>query len=66
MRLLFFMSNKSYLHLRKEDFINDNESIAIRNESENEKFKDGNLVTNADEVIDKQFIYKSNKKKGKF
>ena len=60
------MSNKSYLHLRKEDFINDNESIAIRNESENEKFKDGNLVTNADEVIDKQFIYKSNKKKGKF
>ena len=65
-RLLFFMSNKSYLHLRKEDFIYDNGNIAFRNESETERFKEGNLITNADEVVDKQFIYKSNKKKGKF
>ena len=66
-RLLFFMSNKSYLHLRKEDYYKDNDNITIRIESENDKIKEGNLITNVDEIaIDKQYIYKSNKKKGKF
>ena len=41
-RLLFFMSNKSYLHLRKEDFELENDSSYFRKESESEKLKDNN------------------------
>ena len=65
-RLLFFMSNKSYLHLRKEDYIRENDSIEIRKESENEKFNN-NLITNVDgDLVDKQIIYKNIKNKGKY
>ena len=65
-RLLFFSSNKSYLHLRKEDYIRENDSIEIRKESENEKFNN-HLITNVDgDLVDKQIIYKNIKNKGKY
>ena len=42
-RLLCFSINKSYLHLRKEDY--DNENDSLRKESEMENFKDNDKDT---------------------